>query len=79
MDGMETLRRLRQKTDVPVIFLTSKDEEIDELFGLKMGADDCPSVQRRPDLEPLEIACVFGDHRHISAQLALLADTVFPV
>src|ERR1700688_4327384 len=40
MDGMETLRRLRQKSDIPVIFLTSKDEEIDELFGLKMGADD---------------------------------------
>jgi two-component system response regulator ChvI len=40
MDGMETLRRLRHKTDIPVIFLTSKDEEIDELFGLKMGADD---------------------------------------
>ena len=37
---METLRRLRQKSDMPVIFLTSKDEEIDELFGLKMGADD---------------------------------------
>ena len=40
MDGMEMLRRLRQKSDVPVIFLTSKDEEIDELFGFKMGADD---------------------------------------
>ncbi len=40
MDGMELLRRLRQKTEMPVIFLTSKDEEIDELFGLKMGADD---------------------------------------
>jgi two-component system, OmpR family, response regulator ChvI len=40
MDGMETLRRLREKSDMPVIFLTSKDEEIDELFGLKMGADD---------------------------------------
>src|SRR5215467_3363485 len=40
MHGMETLRRLRQKSDMPVIFLTSKDEEIDELFGLKMGADD---------------------------------------
>ncbi len=49
MDGMETLRRLRQKSDMPVIFLTSKDEEIDELFGLKMGADDFirkPSSQR---------------------------------
>lgn len=40
MDGLELLRRLRQSTDMPVIFLTSKDEEIDELFGLKMGADD---------------------------------------
>jgi len=40
MDGMEMLRRLREKSDVPVIFLTSKDDEIDELFGLKMGADD---------------------------------------
>jgi two-component system response regulator ChvI len=40
MDGMELLRRLRQRTELPVIFLTSKDDEIDELFGLKMGADD---------------------------------------
>jgi len=40
MDGMETLRRLRQKSDLPVIFLTSKEEQIDEVFGLKMGADD---------------------------------------
>jgi two-component system response regulator ChvI len=41
MDGMELLRRLRQKLDaLPVIFLTSKDEEIDELMGLGAGADD---------------------------------------
>jgi two-component system response regulator ChvI len=40
MDGVELLRRLREKSEMPVIFLTSKDEEIDELFGLKMGADD---------------------------------------
>jgi two-component system response regulator ChvI len=40
MDGMELLRRLRQKTNMPVIFLTSKDEEVDELMGLRMGADD---------------------------------------
>jgi two-component system response regulator ChvI len=40
MDGMELLRRMRQQSEMPVIFLTSKDEEIDELFGLKMGADD---------------------------------------
>jgi two-component system response regulator ChvI len=40
MDGMETLRRLREKSDLPVIFLTSKEDEIDEVFGLKMGAED---------------------------------------
>jgi two-component system, OmpR family, response regulator ChvI len=40
MDGMEMLRHLREKSDMPVIFITSKEEEIDELFGLKMGADD---------------------------------------
>jgi two-component system response regulator ChvI len=40
MDGMEILRHLRRKSDMPVIFITSKEEEIDELFGLKMGADD---------------------------------------
>lgn len=40
MDGMELLRRLREKHAIPVIFLTSKDDEIDEMLGLKMGADD---------------------------------------
>jgi two-component system response regulator ChvI len=40
MDGMGRLRRLRQKSEMPAILLTSKVEEIDELFGLKMGADD---------------------------------------
>jgi two-component system response regulator ChvI len=40
MDGMEMLRRLRQQSNMPVIFLTSKDDEFDELFGLKLGADD---------------------------------------
>ncbi|SDE58976.1 response regulator transcription factor [Kordiimonas lacus] len=40
MDGMELLRKLREVTDMPVIFLTSKDEEIDQLLGLRMGADD---------------------------------------
>ena len=40
MDGMELLKRLRASNDVPVIFLTSKDDEIDEAIGLRMGADD---------------------------------------
>ena len=40
MDGMELLQRLRQRSSMPVIFLTSKDEEVDELMGLRLGADD---------------------------------------
>ncbi len=40
MDGMDLLQRLRQKTTIPIIFLTSKDDEIDEVLGLRMGADD---------------------------------------
>ncbi|MBU6234203.1 MAG: response regulator transcription factor [Alphaproteobacteria bacterium] len=40
MDGMEVLTKLRETSHMPVIFLTSKDDEIDQLLGLKMGADD---------------------------------------
>lgn len=40
MDGMELLQKLRKVTEMPVIFLTSKDDEIDEVLGLKLGADD---------------------------------------
>jgi two-component system response regulator ChvI len=40
MDGMELLRRLRERSAIPVIFLTSKDDELDEALGLAMGADD---------------------------------------
>ncbi|HKX92406.1 MAG TPA: response regulator transcription factor [Sphingomicrobium sp.] len=40
MDGMELLRRIREHSPVPVIFLTSKDDELDEALGLAMGADD---------------------------------------
>ncbi len=40
MDGMELLSRLRKVSNMPVIFLTSKDDEVDELLGLRMGADD---------------------------------------
>jgi two-component system response regulator ChvI len=40
MDGMELLQKLRARTAMPVIFLTSKDDELDELMGLRLGADD---------------------------------------
>src|SRR5882672_289990 len=63
MDGMETLRRLRQKSDIPVIFLTSKDEEIDEVFGLKMGADD---FVRKPFSQRLIVERVKAVLRRVS-------------
>lgn len=40
MDGMELLTRLRESTNLPVIFLTSKDDEVDQVIGLRLGADD---------------------------------------
>lgn len=40
MDGMEVLSKLREQSNIPVIFLTSKDDEIDQVVGLRMGADD---------------------------------------
>src|SRR6201996_4406591 len=40
MDGMEVLRKLRQTSELPVIMLTSKDDEIDEILGFNLGADD---------------------------------------
>ncbi|TIP38183.1 MAG: response regulator, partial [Mesorhizobium sp.] len=40
MDGLEVCRRLRQKSDVPVLFLSARDEEIDRILGLEMGGDD---------------------------------------
>src|SRR5271155_788507 len=40
MDGMELLSQLRRLSHIPIIFLTSKDDEVDELLGLRMGADD---------------------------------------
>jgi two-component system response regulator ChvI len=40
MDGMELLGRLRQESSLPIIFLTSKDDEVDEVLGLRLGADD---------------------------------------
>src|SRR5438046_4054665 len=70
MDGMELLRRIREFSSVPVIFLTSKDDELDEALGLAMGADDyitkpfsqrlliarIRAILRRQELERGEVA-----------------------
>ena len=64
MDGMETLNRLRRASDVPVIFLTSKDDEIDEVLGLKLGADD---YIRKPFSQRLLIERIRAVLRRIEA------------
>ena len=75
MDGMELLRRLRENSSMPVIFLTSKDDELDEALGLAMGADDyiakpfsqrlliarIRAILRRQDLVRGEAAATSGE------------------
>lgn len=48
MDGLEVCRRLRQRSDVPVLFLSARDEEIDRILGLEMGGDDYVTASRSP-------------------------------
>lgn len=40
LDGFEVCRRVRARTDIPIVFLTAKDEEVDQIVGLSLGADD---------------------------------------
>jgi two-component system response regulator ChvI len=81
MDGMELLKRLRRDSELPVIFLTSKDEEIDEMLGLKMGADDYirkPFSQRllveriRAVLRRAEVAGALGEEGGAAASSDLI-------
>jgi two-component system response regulator ChvI len=73
MDGMETLRRLRAKSDLPVIFLTSKGEVIDEVLALKMGADD---FIRKPFSERLLVERVKAVLRRASRKDGMLPKKV---
>ena len=69
MDGMDLLQRMRQKTNVPVIFLTSKDDEIDEILGLRMGADD---YVKNPFLN----GCYLSASKHYCAAKRLKKETL---
>jgi two-component system response regulator ChvI len=73
MDGMETLCRLRAKSDLPVIFLTSKEEVIDEVLALKMGADD---FIRKPFSERLLVERVKAVLRRASRKDGMLPKKV---
>ncbi len=67
MDGIELLQRLREKSAMPIIFLTSKDDEVDELLGLRMGADD---YIKKPFSQRLLIERVRSIFRRVEAQKA---------
>ncbi|MBN8807474.1 MAG: response regulator transcription factor [Sphingomonas sp.] len=75
MDGLELLRRLREKSQVPVIFLTSKDDELDEALGLAMGADDYIA---KPFSQRLLIARIRAILRRTEARVASPEDAVSP-
>ncbi|MXO64215.1 response regulator transcription factor [Altericroceibacterium endophyticum] len=68
LDGMELLRRLREKSDIPVIFLTSKDDEQDEEAGLALGADDYIS-------KPFSLRLLVARIRAILRRVSLAAPT----
>ncbi|HEX9946625.1 MAG TPA: response regulator transcription factor [Allosphingosinicella sp.] len=72
MDGMELLRRLREKLDLPIIFLTSKDEELDEALGLALGADDYVT---KPFSQRLLIARIRAILRRAEARAAPASET----
>ncbi|CAN5373862.1 response regulator transcription factor [soil metagenome] len=76
MDGLELLRRLREKSAMPVIFLTSKDDELDEALGLAMGADDYIS---KPFSQRLLIARVRAILRRTELAQAVPGETEEPV
>lgn len=78
MDGMEVLRRLREKSNIPVIFLTSKDDEIDELCGLRMGADDYIKKPFSPNLLIARIKTLIrrAEPVTVSADGSTVADTI---
>ena len=71
MDGEELLKKLRKKTSLPVIFLTSKDEELDELLGLKLGADDF--IKKYSQIIQEEMSSVKNSNLH-SFSIPLLVD-----
>ena len=76
MDGLELLRRLREKSQLPVIFLTSKDDEIDEALGLAMGADDYIA---KPFSQRLVIARIRAILRRVELNKASPGDEDEPV
>jgi len=83
MDGMELLQKLREKLDIPIIFLTSKDDEIDELMGLRLGADDYitkPFSQRllieriNTILRRIEMSTTVPENKDVMKRGALVLD-----
>jgi two-component system, OmpR family, response regulator ChvI len=77
MDGLELLRKIRENSSMPVIFLTSKDEEIDEALGLAVGADDYITKPFSPRLLIARIRAILRRVRHVQSEsMSPSAETV---
>ncbi|RWF11739.1 MAG: response regulator transcription factor [Mesorhizobium sp.] len=78
MDGLEVCRRLRQRCDIPVLFLSARDEEIDRILGLEMGGDDYVTKPFSPRvLTAIEFAIVKGflaRPQHVLGRDAVMAN-----
>jgi two-component system, OmpR family, response regulator ChvI len=78
MDGLELLRRLREKSAMPVIFLTSKDDEIDEELGLAVGADDYIAKPFSQRLLIARIRAILRRNRLVTSPNAVDAESAAP-
>ncbi|MET3698683.1 DNA-binding response OmpR family regulator [Bacillus oleivorans] len=70
MDGFEVCRLLRQKTSVPILFLSSKEDEIDKILGHKIGGDDYITKPFSPALVTVKIQAHLRRHHHIVNELS---------
>jgi len=76
LDGIETCRRLRAHSDVPILFLSSRDDEIDRVLGMELGADDYVT---KPFSPREVVARVMAILRRTAAPRPAVADAVQPI
>ena len=76
MDGFEVCRLLRQKTNIPILFLSSKEEEFDKILGHKIGGDDYITKPFSPALVTVKIQAHLRRHHNIDHQLRPVKEQV---
>lgn len=76
VDGLEVCRRIRANSDVPILFLTARDDEVDRILGLELGADDYVTKPFSPRELLARIKAILKRSRGVSA-IALTQGVVF--